>query len=209
MSDQPANFRPRQQRALATRRRIVDATRTLLVEAGYAATTMTGVAAAAGVAVPTVYKVFGTKAALVKEVYDRTLAGDDEPVAIGDRPAGRSVLAETDPVRAVAAYAVLAAAIGMRLLPLRGVFAAADQTADAELRSFVRTVEAERLAGATRFAQRLADLGGLRVDVDQARDVLFLLIAPDVPHRLVTQRGWTEAQLADFLTEAITAHLLR
>ena len=209
MSDQQSKSRPRQQRAVATRRRIVDATRTLLVERGYAATTMTGVAAAAGVAVPTVYKVFGTKAALVKEVYDSTLAGDDEPVAIGDRPAGRNILTETDPARAVAAYAVLAAAIGVRLVPLRGVFAAADQTADAELQSFVQTVEAERLAGATRFADRLAELGGLRVDVERARDVLFLLTAPEVPYRLVTQRGWTEAQLAGFLTEAITAQLLR
>jgi AcrR family transcriptional regulator len=170
---------------------------------------MIAVADAAGVAVPTVYKVFKTKAALVKEVYDGTLAGDHDPVSLGERPDARRIMAEADARRAVAAYATLAATIGMRLIPLRGVLAAADQTADAQLRAFADTVEAERLAGATAFARRLQELGALRVDVERARDVLFLLIAPDVPHRLVTQRGWTPDQLRDFLDETISAQLLR
>ena len=97
---------------------------------------------------------------------------------IGDRPTGHDIMAGTDPVRAVAAYARLASLIGIRLLPLRGVFAAADQTADTELRAFVATVEAERLAGVTRFAERLAELGALRVPADRARDVLFLRPRP-------------------------------
>jgi AcrR family transcriptional regulator len=42
-------------------------------------------AAAAGVAIQTVYKVFGSKQALLPALVDVTAAGDDEPVALPDR----------------------------------------------------------------------------------------------------------------------------
>ena len=44
----------------------MEATRMLLLEQGFAATTMTAVANAAGVSVETIYKTVGGKAALVK-----------------------------------------------------------------------------------------------------------------------------------------------
>jgi len=38
----------------------------------------------------------GGKPALLRAVYDVSLAGDDEPVPIAERPAFRAMLAETD-----------------------------------------------------------------------------------------------------------------
>lgn len=58
----------RQRQAVATRRQIVRAARRLFVASGYAATTVEAIAAEAGVAVATVYKVFGTKAAIAREL---------------------------------------------------------------------------------------------------------------------------------------------
>lgn len=46
---------------------------------------MRAVAADAGVALPTVELVFGTKAKLLKAVVDVAIAGDDEPVPMLDR----------------------------------------------------------------------------------------------------------------------------
>jgi len=37
----------------------------------------------------TIYKTFGSKTALIKDVYDVSLAGDDNPRALADRPRSR------------------------------------------------------------------------------------------------------------------------
>src|SRR4051795_8353898 len=94
----------RAEQARATRQRILDAARELLLTQGYATTTIAQVARAAGVSPETVQKGFGTKAALAKAVYDVTLVGADEPLPLQERPEFQAVVAETDPVRKLAAY---------------------------------------------------------------------------------------------------------
>src|SRR6476646_12140502 len=75
----------RAERARRTRRRILDAATAVFLERGYAGATMRAIAAAAGVAVPTVELGFGTKARLLKAAIDVAIAGDDEPVPVLDR----------------------------------------------------------------------------------------------------------------------------
>ena len=58
---------------------------------------MSAIAAAAGVSVQTIYNTFGSKAALLKAVYDTTLAGDDEPIPMGRRPEFLAMEREQDP----------------------------------------------------------------------------------------------------------------
>jgi AcrR family transcriptional regulator len=74
-----------QQRILDTQRRIIDAARQLFVEHGYAATTLTAVADAAGVGHRTVYLRFGTKAELLKRVIDVAIVGDTQDIALQQR----------------------------------------------------------------------------------------------------------------------------
>ena len=50
------------------------------------AATIETIAGEAGVAVPTVYLAFGTKRALLAELLDIAAVGDDEPVAVLERP---------------------------------------------------------------------------------------------------------------------------
>ena len=57
----------------------------LFVAGGYGATTLLGVADEAGVAVQTIYAVFGNKRALLGQLLDVAIAGDDERVAVNDR----------------------------------------------------------------------------------------------------------------------------
>ena len=64
----------------------VDAAYELFLEHGYPATTDRRRRRRAGVSAQTVYNAFGTKAALLKRVYDVRLVGDDEPVPLGQRP---------------------------------------------------------------------------------------------------------------------------
>lgn len=58
----------------------------LFVARGYLATTMGDIASATGVAVQTLYLCFGGKAALLNASFDVAVSGDDEPVALAERP---------------------------------------------------------------------------------------------------------------------------
>ena len=69
-----------------TRRSILDAALELFVATGYSATTIQGIAERAGVAVQTVYAVFGTKRELLRELIETRIAGGDEPLPIAERP---------------------------------------------------------------------------------------------------------------------------
>src|SRR5438552_18872477 len=65
----------RRAQAAQTRQDILKAALQLFLEVGYARTTINDVAAAAGVAVETIYRGFGSKAALFKGVAEVAIAG--------------------------------------------------------------------------------------------------------------------------------------
>lgn len=199
----------RREQARQTRRRVLDAAYRLLVEQGYAATTMNAVAAAAGVSAQTVYTAFGSKAALVKQVYDVTLVGDDEDVPFAQRPEVRAAYAETDPRRFLALYAGLGRMLLERLGPLLTVLLGA--RGDPDLEAFVRTVDGERLVGTGFVVARLRELGALRpgLDPDRARDLIWTLNSAEVWSLLVRGRGWSldeyEAYVARAMADAVLA----
>src|SRR6478609_5522746 len=67
----------RADKALATRRRMVNAAYDQFCANGYLGTTITAVATDAGVAVPTIYYTFGTKARLLEEALGAAIVGFD------------------------------------------------------------------------------------------------------------------------------------
>ena len=62
----------RRERARLTREAVLDTAQRLFLEEGYAATTITSIAGDAGVSVETIYKAFGGKPGLVKEIPEST-----------------------------------------------------------------------------------------------------------------------------------------
>src|SRR5215472_10496254 len=98
----------RQAQVRATRLKVIEAAKHLFIENGYPATTIEAVAEAAEVPLPTLYRLFGSKRALLAAVLDTSFGGDDEPIAFGDRPAVRAALAETEPVKFLTAFARIA-----------------------------------------------------------------------------------------------------
>ena len=78
--------RLREQQTEQTRRAVVLAAHDLFVANGWAATGMRDVAAAAGVAVETVYSHFSSKRGLLRAVVDAAAVGDDAPVPLAQRP---------------------------------------------------------------------------------------------------------------------------
>jgi AcrR family transcriptional regulator len=200
----------REEQARQTQRRILDAAHRLLLEHGYAATTMAAVATAAGVSTQTVYKAFGTKPGLVKRLYDVTLVGDDEPVPFADRPEAVAMRAETDPRRFLAGYARLGRGLAERLGPLLRVLVGGARAGDPELRDFVDTINAERLVGATQIVARLVELGALRPELseDRARDAIWMLNSVDVWSLLTEQRGWSGEEYAAWVGKAMADAVL-
>ena len=76
----------RERQAAGTRAAVLAAARELFVEQGYGATTVDQIAARAGVSKPTVFSAVGSKQTVLSVVRDVAMAGDDEAVAVSDRP---------------------------------------------------------------------------------------------------------------------------
>src|SRR5688500_1723676 len=146
-------------RARLTRRRMIDGAKELFVAQGYAATTMEQIAAAAGVAVQTVYYTFKTKGQLLAEVVEVTAAGDDEPVPPMRRAWVQEMLGASSPHRVVALAVENGTGIYERvavLWPAVGAAAAADPDVD----EYWRGVVANRRGGQRAMVTRVAELGG-------------------------------------------------
>ncbi len=200
----------RQEKARTTERRVLAAMRDLLLAQGWAGTTMTAVAARAGVSPTLLYKTFGTKAALAKRLYDVTLAGDEQPAPMNARPEIAAIIAEPDPARKVALYVQLGRTINERLAPLTAALRAGAAAGDSDLAELVATTDRERLVGATGLVQHLAQGRHLQagLSVERAADALWILGSPELIHRLTADRGWSFNELEEWLTRQITAALL-
>ena len=148
--------------AAQTRRDIVTAAGLLFRERGYGVP-LAEIASEAGVVVETVYRIFGSKAALFRAAVEALLAGGAgrAEVPVEERPAIRAILDEPDPRRQVAGYAATQPGIHRRAGPLLRALRDA-RGSDSELRRLWDEMEAWRLDGQGRFVRMLADRGALR-----------------------------------------------
>ncbi len=201
----------RQAQAAQTRKDILTAAHQVFLERGYTGATIASIAQAADVVVETIYRAFGSKAALFKAVVRAAVAGGAARAAVPveQRPAIQTVIAETDPHRQLARYAATQPGIHARAGPLLRVLIGA-AAADPELAEVWTQLEDERLAGMTRFAQPLADRGVLRagLSVEEARDVLWTLNSLAVHELLVVQRRWPPERYRDWLAATLARALL-
>lgn len=200
----------RQEQARRTRRRIVAAATELFVDRGYAATSVASIARAAHVSPQTVYGAFGTKAALLSEAIGVAMAGDDEPVAVLDRPDAQAALTAPSPIDAATAFAAAATRLLVRagrLLHAAEAAAASDPDLD-RLRVIGHRA---RLTDMRRTADAFAERGFLRDGVDAARaaDLLWMLASPDAFRACETIRGWSPDRYEDWLADALLAFVLR
>ncbi len=199
----------RAERARQTRRRIVDAAREMFEAKGYAGTTIDAVAAAAGVSRRTVFLSVGSKVELLKTAWDWSVVGDDEPVAMLDRPEVVAMRDVTDPDVLVRHWVGQVMGIGGRVAALAQVLARAVDV-DAEAAALQERIDLERRTGVEMFLRHLESVGGLRtgLTVPEAVDMLWILMNPLLQLRLLVDRGWTPEALEDWLLRLVTASLL-
>ncbi len=199
----------RAESARRTRRAIVSAARELFVQRGYTATSLREVALIAGIARPTVTAAFGSKPALLRQIVDEALAGDDDPVPVAQRPWFAPVWQAADPRAVLVAYAWVCSTIGSRAAQIfEVVHRAADESP--EIAELWGTLCRNRRAGAEMVVGRVVEIGSLRagLTVGHAVDGLWILNDPAHYATLVLERHWSERDYRRWLCGQMCAALL-
>jgi len=194
--------------AAATRARVLAEAHELFVSRGFAATTIRAVAECAGVSQETIYKSFGSKAALLKTVYDVALAGDTDEVPLAARPEARAVMDAPTPDASVQAYAELAQLISSRTDPLLRVLLRS-RGSDRALDDFATTTDRERLIGSRHWVGHWHAQGWLREDltVDRAAEIVWAVNSPE-PRWLLLDQGWSRSEFTRWLAETMRSAVL-
>ena len=198
----------RREQARERRLAVVLAARELFGRDGFRLTTIAAIAKRAGVSAESVYKGFGTKAALAKAVFDLELAGDDEPVPVAARPAMQAIRDEPDVRRKIAMFAAglaqrQAASARVQILIRDG------RHVDDSLGPVWDKLTDEGLTGMTMLGRHLLETGQLRdgIGLDEVRDVLWNYLAIDAYERLVLTQGWPPERYSAWLARALTSAL--
>ena len=197
----------RRDRARATRERILTVAYELFTTRGYLATTMPDVAAAAGVAVQTVYFVFHTKAGLLEEVYAKAVLGADQ-VRPMESQWYQQAVAEPDPDRGLAVMLTGILPIAARLAPLAATMETVD---DPEVQKVQAEKEALRRQVHRGYVEHLKKTRALRreLTVDAATDLLLGLCSPAMYHQMTIRLGWPVARWETSLHDLLRHALLR
>jgi hypothetical protein len=146
------------------------------------------------------------KPGLMKALWDVTLAGDDRPVTIADRPQMQEVRSAREPAEKLRRWAGFVRGANQRLAALYGLLAQAGP----EVTQMLATTQQERLTGVRALVTHLADSGLLAAgrDPETAADACWALTGPGLFLDLTTDRGWQPGQYEDWLTRMLTANLL-
>lgn len=181
----------------------------LLVENGYAATTIAAIAERAGVSAPTVYAGFGSKAQLLKAAIDIAFAGDDDSTPVAARPLSTWVYEADTAEDLVGRYAEMMGELASRAGAIYDVLVRAADT-EPELAALLADLEQQRLRAATMVARGIRDRGGLPRgrSLGEARDVVWIVNAPELYVNLTTKRRWSTKRYVAWARNTLTKLVL-
>lgn len=186
----PANARSRR-----TRLALLNAAREIIESGGVQSLTMSLVTERAGVTRRAGYLHFGSRSALMGELFDHLAAAEGLEASLG------RVWSAPNAAAALDAWAEHLAHYHPRLLAVdRAIEQASREDPDAAAHR--RRVVAEKLRHTRRLARWLDRDGLLAPEwtVGAAADMLFALISSDVVSALMTDRHWSRSRLAEHLS---------
>jgi AcrR family transcriptional regulator len=201
MSNAKPNLTYRQRQALATQKLIVDSARDLFLEQGYGNTTIEAISARAGVAVSTVYAVFGNKRGILRAIRE---AWHQES---RQRDIYQEARQQSDPRRRLELAARATRRqweTGAAMLTIYRGAAAIDQEAAAELKEALRG----RRASLDHFIDEMPQALRSGLGPDRAAAIFFALTLPEVYESLVHEAGWSPDQYEAWLAEILLQQLL-
>ena len=169
---------------------------------------MVEVAAAAGVAVQTVYFTFHTKAELLAGAYEYAVLGDADPRPPAAQPWYAAARDESDRHRALALLAGGVAEIVARAAPLESVVrATASSDPDAaEVWAYHERLRTDGYRGMVELLSAKAPLAP-GVGLTTATDLFLLYLGPHPYRGLVVDHGWTRDAWLAWAIRAIDREL--
>jgi AcrR family transcriptional regulator len=197
----------RRERSRRTATRIVSAALELFPRHGYVGTTIESIADRAGVAVQTVYYLFGSKPRILAAALDTTIAGDDARRALLDRGWEAAISEARDATGAVRGVASLGVAVLARTATVYDVTRRASSIP--EVGELLDETRRRRRADQRTLAAQLDARGWLRpeVTVDAAADVIYGLMSEDLFLLMVDDCAWDVERFERWLTRALIAEL--
>ena len=191
----------RQQRAAATRQRMLKAAYDVFVDLGYKATTMDAISQRAGVAVQTLYFTFHTKDELLQQVHEWTVLGDD-PTPPPLQPWYLAAVAERDALRTIDLIAEGLVTILDRVAPTLPVFEAVVGDPAGEVWAHAQEL---RRAGMNDLVEMLVKKRPLRPGLTkrQAVDLVFVLTGPATYRSFVIEAGWSPKRWSRWAAAAL------
>ena len=199
----------RRVQAAETQRQILEAAQRLFERDGYAATTVAAIATEAGVATKTVYLAFESKSGVLRALWHRLLRGDQDDVPVGEGEWYRDTLAEPDPAARIVRVASRSREVKERAGEIMEVIRTA-APADRDIAVLWTRIQTNFRDLLRPVVESLRRDGALLpgLDVDEATDVLWALVHPDVWQLLVHQRGWSTDRYEQWCLGTIRAQLL-
>ena len=199
----------RQAATRATKAQVVEAARELFVDQGYAATTISEIAKRSGTPEATLYRLFGSKRGVLKEVLDVAIGGDDEQVEYRNRPRVQAAFAAEDPGELLDAFAHLTRQVLQRSAAIHHVLVSSAD-ADAEAAEQLAETRRQRHSGQSRIVRALVGAGHLRDGLSPAAaaDIVYAVMSPELFRILTVERGWSEARYERWLATTLRSQLL-
>ena len=203
------NSTRRREQARQTRLQILESARAMFVERGYDGATLDAIASEAGVAVDTLYAVFGSKRGILSSLIEVSLVGDDEETPLLEREGPQSVLREKDPLRQIELFAKDITAIMGRMAPIFGIMRAAAKT-EPDIEKMLRGMLDSRLQGMMVFVDALASNRSLRTGLtrQEAAETVWMLTSAEMYNLAIMDRGWSEEKYQQWLGTALANLLL-
>src|SRR3954451_21930939 len=184
----------------ATRQRILEKARELMIERGYRGTTLAERARRSGVHVDTVYELVGRKPVILRELVERAISGTDRPLDPLERDYVQQMRGEPDAGRMLDLYAGAMRRIHARLAPLFLALRDASTTEPAAAAVWHEISErrGRHLRG---IASELLDTGQLHEDlsIEEVADTIWATNSPEVHQLLIGDRGWTPEHYEEWL----------
>ncbi len=192
----------RRARSAATRQRIIDSGRELIVDRGYRATTIAAIAERAGVNAATIYELVGRKPVLLRELVEQALSGAEGPIAGADRDYVRAMRAEPDAAAKLDIYARAVTQIQSRLAPLFLALREASAT-EPEVAVVWQEISDRRAANMRLLVADLATTGQLRVDLshEDAADIIWATNSPELYVMFTSERAWAPDRFERWLAD--------
>ena len=197
----------REEQAARTRARILDAAAELVLERGYARTTVQDLADRAGVARDTVHAIFGGKARVLTALIDTRLVPDGGVANVTETPVAQAIKADVDPRQQIVRFAAWIAGMSTRLRPVFEILRTASAV-EPEMAAVFAEMDRFRLKNMQTYARWFAARGPLRVSTKRAAEIIWAVASPDVARMLCDELGWSEAEHARWLADTLTRSLL-